>query len=236
MPNNRLQPARVNAIDLTDDPDVLVLIFVFWDHHVRGWVVLLVAHEDVWDKGTLARQERYSHLDRLSMPVLGVFAVEVLILNLFLKLVEEPVLGAHTEVTYSKEAHLFKDKFSWQLKLYSRLTQEVLKRQRWNLHDIADIKTIYPLTLIQIAQYVFHIWYSAIVKTWAGRAWRVSLRWISIVQASTQRCDIPFSIWGNITPASLWQFDGASNILAAFLSISIIFNGHFLLNIDENWM
>ena len=36
MPNNRLQPARVNAIDLTDDPDVLVLIFVFWDHHVRG--------------------------------------------------------------------------------------------------------------------------------------------------------------------------------------------------------
>jgi len=36
MPNNRLQPAGVNAIDLTDDPDVLVLIFVFWDHHVRG--------------------------------------------------------------------------------------------------------------------------------------------------------------------------------------------------------
>lgn len=92
--------------------------------------MLLVAHEDVGDQGTLARQEGYSHLDGLSMPVFGVFAIKILVLDLFLKLVQEPVLGTHAEVAHRQEAHLLKHKFSGQLKLYSRLTQKVLKGKR----------------------------------------------------------------------------------------------------------
>jgi len=40
------------------------------------------------------------------MPVFGVLAFKGLVLNLFLELVEEPVLGAHAEVTHGQKTEL----------------------------------------------------------------------------------------------------------------------------------
>jgi hypothetical protein len=37
------------------------------------------------------------------------------------------------------------------------MTKKILESQRRNLHDVADVKTVDPLTLVQVTQNVFHI-------------------------------------------------------------------------------
>ena len=43
----RLQTIRVDALNLTHDSDLNILLLFLWNRHVRGGVVLLVAHENV---------------------------------------------------------------------------------------------------------------------------------------------------------------------------------------------
>jgi len=68
----------------------------------------------------------------------------------FLELMEEPVFGAHTEVTDSKETHLLNNKgrkgyyllkniFSGQFKLKVCYRHKVLHSQGSNLHDVTNV-------------------------------------------------------------------------------------------------
>lgn len=98
VPNDWLQSARVNSIILPDDTDVLFFAFVLWYDHIWWRVVLLITHEYVWDKRTLTRQESDRHLHSLAMPVLGIFPLKRLFLNLLLQLVEEAIFSSCTEI------------------------------------------------------------------------------------------------------------------------------------------
>ena len=68
--DDRLEAARVDPIGLPHDLHVLVLRLILWDRHVRRRVMFLVAHQNVRDQGTLAREERDGHLNCLTVPVL----------------------------------------------------------------------------------------------------------------------------------------------------------------------
>lgn len=68
--NDRLQAARIDASSLPHDSDVLVVILVLRDDHVRRRVVLLVRHQDVRNQRTLTWQERDGHFNCFPMPVL----------------------------------------------------------------------------------------------------------------------------------------------------------------------
>jgi hypothetical protein len=85
------------------------------------------------------------------VPVLGVLALKALLLDDLFQLVQESVLRAHTEVADGEEAHLFEEELARKLQLDSRLRQEVLQGERRYLHDIANVETIYPLRLVQVA-------------------------------------------------------------------------------------
>ena len=119
--------------------------------------MLLVAHEDVRHERALARQEGDGHLDGLAVPVLRVLALEALLLDDLLQLMQEAVLRAHAEVADRKEAHLLEEELARQLQLDRRLRQEVLQGERRYLHDVADIEAVDPLRLVQVAQNVLHV-------------------------------------------------------------------------------
>ena len=192
VPYDGLKSARVNSIDLTDDTDVLVLVLVFWYDHVWRGMVLFITHQNVRDEWAFTRKERYGHLNGFSVPVLRVFPFESLFLNFFLQLVQESIFCAHAEVAHGKEAHFFKDKFTWKFQLYWRLTQEILQCQWWNLHDISDVQTVNPFTLVQIAKNVFHIWITTIVKIRFWPVWCIGTSFFSIFLSNTWRIHISF--------------------------------------------
>lgn len=106
---------------LSDNPNEFVLAFIFWDHHVRRGMVLLIAHENVRYQWALAWQKCYGHLDGLAMPVFRVSPLEGLLLNLFLKLMQKSVFSTHTEVAYSQKAHFLQNEFTGELQLESRM-------------------------------------------------------------------------------------------------------------------
>ena len=96
--DNRLQSIRIDSDNLTYNSNFDVLGVILRDCHIRGRVVLLVTHQDVRDKGTLAREERDSEFDSFAVPVLRVFPLEGYSSDRFIKLVQESEFGAHTEV------------------------------------------------------------------------------------------------------------------------------------------
>jgi hypothetical protein len=71
--------------------------------------------------------------------------------------VEESVLRSHAEVTDRQETHFLQHEFPRQFELNGRMTQEVLEGQRRDLHDVTDIETIDPFTLVKVPEDVFHI-------------------------------------------------------------------------------
>ena len=195
MSNDRLQTTWIYAIDLSNNSDIFILVFILRDDHIRRRMMLFITHQYVRYQRTFTRQKGDSHFHCFSMPVLWIFTIKKLVLNLFFQLMEEPVLSAHAKVTNCKETHLLKNKFSWKFQLYCCLTQEVLQSQWWNLHNIANVETVYPLTLIQIAKNVLHVWNTTIVKSWSWLRSCVRVKWISVVHCCHGWCYITLTIW-----------------------------------------
>ena len=79
--------------------------------------MLLVAHQDMGNKRALTRQEWNGHLNCFTVPVLRVFSLKCLVLNLFFKLVQEPIFRAHAKVTDGKETQFLQHEFSRELEL-----------------------------------------------------------------------------------------------------------------------
>lgn len=167
VPYDGLEAARVDASRLAYYAHEFVLVFVLGYDHVGWRMMLLVAHEYVRHERALARQKRNGHLDGLTVPVLRVLALEALLLDNFLQLMQEAVLRSHAEVADGQEAHLFEEELARKLQLYCRLRQEVLQRERRYLHDVADVETVDPLRLVQVAQDVLHVARATVVR--AGR-------------------------------------------------------------------
>ena len=119
--------------------------------------MLLVTHKDVGDKWTFTRQERDCKLDSLAVPVLRVFSLVGDSTNLLIQLMEETELCAHAEVGHCQETELLEHEFPRKLDLQSCRRHEVLQSQRGNLHNIANIQTVDPLVLVQVAKYVLHV-------------------------------------------------------------------------------
>jgi len=67
-------------------------------------MVLLVAHKDVGDEGTLTRQKRDRKLYGLSVPVFAILPLVLYSTNRFVQLVQKPELGAHAEIGNGQEA------------------------------------------------------------------------------------------------------------------------------------
>lgn len=62
------------------------------------------------------------------MPVFRVFPLKGLLLNLFLKLMQESVFSTHAEVAHRQKAHFLKDELTRKLELQSRVAQKILQR------------------------------------------------------------------------------------------------------------
>ena len=160
-------------------------------------MVLFITHQNVRHQRTFTGQKGYCHFDCFSMPVLRISSVKLLILYFFFQLMKEPILSAHAKVAYGKEAHFLKNEFSGKFKLYCCLTEEVLQREWWNLHDVPNVETVYPLTLIQIAENIFHVWHTTIVESWYRLLCCICMCWISVVHSCHWRRNIAFAIWWN---------------------------------------
>lgn len=83
VPDDRLQPARVDSICLANDAHVLILALVLRDDHIGWRVVLFVGHKDVRHQRALTGQEGNGHFYSLSVPVLGVPSFKSLFLDFF---------------------------------------------------------------------------------------------------------------------------------------------------------
>ena len=82
------------------------------------------------------------------MPVLRVFPLKGLVLDLLFELMKEPILGSHAEVADCEETEFLKYKLSAQFKLNASVAHEVLQREGRDLHDVADVETVDPFTLV----------------------------------------------------------------------------------------
>lgn len=78
-------------------------------------------------------------------------------MDLFIELVEESVFRAHAEIAHCEEAQLFEYKLASQLNLDRRAAHEVLQRQGRYLHDVANIETVDPFVLVEVAEDIFHV-------------------------------------------------------------------------------
>ena len=156
-PNDGLKAIGVDAGNLAHDAHLHVLRILLRDGHIRRGVMLFITHEDVRDQRTLAWQERDGQLDRLSVPILGVSPLEFHATDRLIELVKEAELGAHAEVRDREEAELFEDELSRKLDLNCGGREEVLEGQWCDLHNIAYVKGVNPLILVEVAQDVFHV-------------------------------------------------------------------------------
>lgn len=187
----------------------------------------------MWDEWAFTWKKSYSHLNSFSVPVFRVFPFESLFLNFFLQLMQESIFRAHAEVADGKEAHFFKDEFTWKFQLYWCLTQEILQCQRWYLHNISNVQAVDPFTLVQIAQNIFHIWISTIIEFRTWSIWCISTSFFAIFLSNTRRIYISFPSGGYIASTIFAQFYWTRNITSTFWASSVIFNGHFLLDIHQ---
>ena len=146
-----LQATGVDSVWLSYDSHEFVLAFVFWYHHVWRRVVFFITHQNMWNKGTLTWQERNGHFHGLSMPVFWISPFKSLLVYLFFQLVKESILSAHAEVTNRQKAHFLEHKFPWELQLNGSVWKEILKCEGRNLHDVTDVETVYPFTLVQVS-------------------------------------------------------------------------------------
>ncbi len=74
--------------------------------------MLFIGHKYVAHERTLRGQERNGEFDRFTMPIFTIFALIRDTFDNFVLLVKKAELCTQTEVTYTKETHLFKDIFA----------------------------------------------------------------------------------------------------------------------------
>ena len=68
-------------------------------------------------------------------------------------------LRGHAEVGHGEVADLFQDGIATQLQINLLRRVQVVDSQRRDLHDVADIEQVQPLTLIQVAEEHLHVDY-----------------------------------------------------------------------------
>ena len=156
-PDDRLQSVRIYTSDLAYHSHLDVLRLVLWNRHVRRRMVLLIAHQDMRDKGTFTGQERYSKLYSFAVPILAILPIELYPINGDVQLMQEPELSPHAEVGHCKEAELLQHELSRKLDLDSRRRHEILERKWCNLHDIADVQRVDPLVLVEVPEDILHV-------------------------------------------------------------------------------
>ena len=196
--------------------------------------MFLITHEYMRNQWTFTWKKCDGHFHSFSMPVFRVFSLESLILNFLLQLVQESVLCAHTEITDGEETHLFQDEFSRELKLKGCVTEEILKSQRRDLHDVAYVEAVDPFALIQISKDVLHVWLTTIVKVLAWLSGSMIAWWSTWLLVGSRRCNITSSSRWNISSAAFGELQWPSYVNTSFCVCTIVLNCHFLLNFNQN--
>jgi hypothetical protein len=91
------------------------------------------------------------------MPVLTVFSLKPNAWQSLILLVKESKFCADAKIWDTEEADFFKDVLPSQLNDQSIAAHEILQRERWYLHDVADIKAVDPFALVKVPKNVLHI-------------------------------------------------------------------------------